>query len=668
MPPATQPTPRSARSGVNQQAVWVLATAQIVVILTWITTAENWDFHLAAILLLAVALFASASYAISVGHHKKHSQPSHFTEVDSSVDGRIRHEDSLLIDTRNLGDSASKAITKPSLTRSGLHDSTPLCTPPAEFLSTQSQEFPVVSDMIARLHPRTLRWLDSSVAEQEFLGWSVRELRGMSYLDIVHPHHRELAREQLLGSISKGESHGLIYRIRTASGEAKAVEINVGVRYAADGSPGHLRCHVTDVTDRLRASRELRRRTKDLLAANEELRRANRELRELKDLYSDLYQNAPTMHYSLDCSATFRECNKTLLETLGYHREDLIGRPYASILPAWLRPAFAAKFANFLHTGEIEVETRWIKANGEPLDVWVKASAIRNDEGKIVRTRSVAQDITARKSLETQLREKHLVLTRANDELSRKNHELDVFSHVVSHDLQEPLRSLHYFSDLLKKEYGPTLGEAGGQHLQYVIDATKRMRAMVRDLLDLSRAGRATGEFGPIDLAALIEQIRVDFAAAIAARHAEFRSIGPFPAAWGDRDRIAQLLANLVSNGLKYHQGNAPARVSISASSEDGGVIISVSDNGMGIDPRYHRQIFQIFRRLHAQDEFEGTGAGLAICQKIAQAHGGSIWVESEVGQGATFFVRLPGKPDLTVPCGIDDVSTKVEMVAITPS
>src|SRR5262249_22848407 len=140
------------------------------------------------------------------------------------------------------------------------------------------------SEMISRLSIKDLRWLDSSPAEQIFLGWPLGRLREMSFLDIVLPEHRDLAREQLLASVVKGEAHGLIYRIQTTMGELRAVEMNVGVRYGPDLSPSHLRCHLTDVTDKLRADRELRRRTKELILANEQLRRVNRDLQELRDL------------------------------------------------------------------------------------------------------------------------------------------------------------------------------------------------------------------------------------------------------------------------------------------------------------------------------------------------------------------------------------------------
>ncbi len=527
---------------------------------------------------------------------------------------------------------------EPAPTRSGLLE--PSWDPLA------SQEISIdCGDMVGRLEPRGLKWIESSPAEQMFLGWPIEKLRAMSFPEIVHPDHRELAREQLLAAIAKGEAHGLVYRIKNARGEAKAVEVNVAVRYGRGGAVDHLRCHVTDVTERLRASRELRRRTREVLAANGQLVLANIDLRDLKDLYSDLYHNAPAMYFSLDESGAFRDCNDTLLATLGYTRSELVGRPYVSILPPWRRPEFATNFAHFLSTGRIDVESRWIAADGRSIDVQVTGTAVFGPDGEILRSRSVAQDVTARKALESQLQEKNARLARAVEDLARKNKELDDFSYSVSHDLQEPIRTMIAFSGLLLEGQGERLDDEGREQLNYVVDASRRMRSLVTDLLALSRAGQAAGPSGPIDLAAVVGHVRADLAATVAAKRAVVTVVEPLPAAWGDGDRIARLLLNLVANALNYHRPGEPPVVEISASSTDsGGVTIAVSDRGIGIDPQYQERIFGLFRRLHARGEYEGTGAGLAICRKIAEAHGGTIAVESAIGEGATFRVHLPGR------------------------
>ena len=506
-----------------------------------------------------------------------------------------------------------------------------------------SAEF-ATGEMICRLEPRSLRWIGASPAAVGFLGWSIEELRIKSFLEIVHPDHRDLAREQLHAALIRGEAHGLIYRIADARGEARAVEINVGVRYAPDMTVTHLRAHLTDVTDRLRAGKELRRRTKELTQANQQLRRINRELQELKDRYSDLYQNAPAMYFTLDECQVIRDCNDTMLRALAYRRRDLVGKPFSTIFPESHRDKGPEVHERFLRDGFVEFESRWVLADGSSMDVFVTASIVRDDDGKVASTRCVAQDVTARRALEAQLREKHERLARANAELSGKNRELDEFTYVVSHDLQEPIRTLIAFSDFLQRDCGDKLDDAGREHLKFIVEASRRMRSLIRDLLTLGRAGRVAGDPEAVELAPLIEQIRRDMCELIRTRGAAVRVVGDLPTLWGDRDRIGQLFANLISNGLKYNRRDRPT-VEIGAIhdvSESPLATLYVRDDGIGIDPKFHGKIFQIFRRLHTREEYEGTGAGLAICQKVAQAHGGRIWVESTPGLGSTFYVTLP--------------------------
>jgi signal transduction histidine kinase len=174
------------------------------------------------------------------------------------------------------------------------------------------------------------------------------------------------------------------------------------------------------------------------------------------------------------------------------------------------------------------------------------------------------------------------------------------------------------------------------------------MRQLIHDLLSLSRAGRVTADLTPVDLDGLLSVVRADLAELIRSRKAELRTDGPLPFVWGDRPRLGQLVSNLVTNGLKYNDKPEPVvEVGVCPGTDGPGswVTLYVRDNGIGIEPRFHERIFQLFRRLHSSDEYEGTGAGLAICEKIVQAHGGRIWVESEPNKGSTFFVTLREAP-----------------------
>ena len=543
----------------------------------------------------------------------------------------------------SAADSGSTGI-KDALTRSALFQSnSDVFTIPTD--GPASAEFST-GDMVNRLEPKLLRWIESSPAEQQFLGWTLRQLREKSFLEMVHPDDLERVREALRSAQVRGEIHGLILRIRPANGRPRAIEMNVGARYASDLTVSHLRCHVTDVTAKVRAERELRLRTRELTQVNDQLRTINRELEELKERYRDLYQNAPAMYFSLDGKGRILECNETLSRTLGYRRESLTGQSYERLMPLETRSLFAERFAAFLAAGSIEVGSQWVKASGEVIDVWVTGTAVRDDDGRLIHSRSVAQDVTARHRLEAELHDKNDSLHRANDELSRRNREMDEFTYVVSHDLLEPLRTLTAFSDFLLRDYGDRLGVEGHEFVGYIVDASRRMRDLIHDLLDLCRAGEVTSEFAAVSLDDLLPVLAADLAELIRTRNADLRLSRPLPEVWGDRARLGQLLSNLIGNGLKYNDKPDPwVEVSATAGDDDGWVVVAVRDNGIGIEPQFHEKIFQLFRRLHTREEYEGTGAGLAICLKIVQAHGGTIRVESVPTVGTTFFVTLPRPP-----------------------
>lgn len=243
--------------------------------------------------------------------------------------------------------------------------------------------------------------------------------------------------------------------------------------------------------------------------------------------------------------------------------------------------------------------------------------------------------ITERKRAEATLAQQTKQLERVNEELERKNTELDQFTYVASHDLQEPLRKVTAFSGMLRQDLGESLPERAEKDLGFVTDAARRMQKLVQDLLALSRSGRVALKCERISLNHCAEHAIETLAMRIKERRAEITR-DDLPQVWGDQTMLTQLYQNLLSNALKFTGANRPL-IRLTAERIDGQLILGVKDNGIGIEPKYAEQIFEPFRRLHGRGQYEGTGIGLAICCRTVERHGGKIWVESEKGKGAHF-------------------------------
>ena len=232
------------------------------------------------------------------------------------------------------------------------------------------------------------------------------------------------------------------------------------------------------------------------------------------------------------------------------------------------------------------------------------------------------------------------VLAQQAKELARSNADLEQFAYVASHDLQEPLRMVASFTQLLAKRYGGKLDADADEFIGYAVDGVRRMQDLISDLLDYSRVGMRGKEFVPTNCEAVLQAALTNLKVALEETNA-LVTHDPLPTVRADGMQLCQLFQNLIGNALKF-RGPAPPRIHVSAQAADYEWRFSVRDNGSGIDPQHAERIFVIFQRLHSAAEYPGTGIGLAISKKIAERHGGRMWVESEPGKGATFFFTLP--------------------------
>ncbi|MBS1850883.1 MAG: response regulator [Acidobacteria bacterium] len=245
------------------------------------------------------------------------------------------------------------------------------------------------------------------------------------------------------------------------------------------------------------------------------------------------------------------------------------------------------------------------------------------------------------KQLRAERRRAQQDLAHKVEELARSNHDLEQFAYVASHDLQEPLRMVANYTQLLAERYRGKLDEQADKYIHYAVDGATRMQTLIQDLLAFSRAGRQGMEVEPVDSAAAVAEAMSNLRAALEENHAEI-VVGPLPTISGNASQLRQVFQNLVGNALKFH-GSAPPRITIHAEDRGEEWLFSVCDNGIGIAPEYTDAIFAVFQRLHTRTEYPGNGIGLSICKKIVERHGGRIWVESRPGEGSTFKFTLRG-------------------------
>jgi PAS domain S-box-containing protein len=295
--------------------------------------------------------------------------------------------------------------------------------------------------------------------------------------------------------------------------------------------------------------------------------------------------------------------------------------------------------------GEVEIRFRHFKT-GEAIWMIYNAFVLRGAQGEPLALATVSRNITERKRAEQQIRQlnadlEHRVSERTA-ELEAANQELEAFSYSVSHDLRAPLRTVDGFSQILLDDYGPELPVEAGEHLKAIRGGARRMNTLIDDLLRFARFSRLPLEKGAVDTEQLVRDTLAELSAAHSGREPEIH-LGELPNCTGDLALLKQVWVNLLSNAFKYSNDRAQAVVEIGALRQGSTTAYFVRDNGTGFDMRYAGKLFGVFQRLHRQDEFEGTGVGLAIVQRIVKRHGGRIWADAAIDRGATFYFTLEG-------------------------
>jgi PAS domain S-box-containing protein len=395
-----------------------------------------------------------------------------------------------------------------------------------------------------------------------------------------------------------------------------------------------------------RLSEDLERRVGERTAA---LQATNQSLRESELRYRALVEHAPEAIVVLDLeTGRFVDANENAERLFGMNRDDLLG-----VGPVQVSPPFQPNGRPSSEAAQSELKKAL--QDGTPRFEWIHRSAAGHDipcEISLVRlpfsgrnlVRGSIVDISARKQAEQEIRnlnaELEIRVQQRTAQLEAANRDLESFTYSVSHDLRAPLRHMEGFSRILLEDYGPQLPDGARQQLDRVRSATLHMGRLVDDLLNLARIGRGSLKITPTDLNELIAETIQSLEAETRGRAVEWR-VGRLSPAQCDPGLMRQVFFNLISNALKFTQPRKDAVIEVGEISDHGLPVIFVRDNGVGFDMKYADKLFQVFQRLHTDEEFEGTGIGLAIVYRILQKHGGAIRAQASPQNGATFFLTL---------------------------
>ena len=356
---------------------------------------------------------------------------------------------------------------------------------------------------------------------------------------------------------------------------------------------------------------------------------------ELQARLAAIVESSDDAIVSKDLKGTILSWNRGAERLFGYTAEEAIGRN-VSILAA---PEVANEIPNILerisHGERVDhYQTKRRTKDGRILSVSLTVSPIRDAKGTIVAASKVARDIT-------ELQRHQIALATANESLARSNTDLQHFAYSASHDLQEPLRMVTIYSELLRERFGGSLGALGDEYIGYIVDGATRMEQLLGALRAFTHASTIALEPPrQVEATEALSHSLENLKAAIEASGASITH-GPLPSVRLHEFQLEQLFQNLIGNAIRYRSQETP-QIHIAAEACGDSWKFSVRDNGIGIDPQYKEQIFGIFQRLHTAAEYPGTGMGLAICQRIVQRIGGRIWVESALGHGSTFFFTVP--------------------------
>ena len=484
-----------------------------------------------------------------------------------------------------------------------------------DFLLKESNEkfqfiFHNTNDLVQILNSELKIEYINENAHLKALGYLKHDLIKFLSGDILHPNEKKDAQKFLKNLTEEGEAvrEG---RLRNKSGN--------WIWFSIKGR------RILELSDELKYVILLREISKR--------KNAEQKLKESEERYSYITENANDLIEIINENFEFEYINeKVHKKLLGYSKKDLIGKKLLNFVHAddFLTTIKALKSG--FKKGEAEAEIRFKHKDGSWYWLVIRGKTFQDINNKS-KALLISRDETKRKKAEKDLKD-------TMKELKRSNADLEHFAYIASHDLQEPLRMVASFTQLLARRYNDQLDTEAHEFINFAVDGAKRMQHLINDLLSYSKVRTHGQPFMELDMDIILQEVLKDLKYSIEESNTMFM-YDPLPKIMGDKLQISQVFQNLISNGIKFNDKEYPL-IKISVESKKKKWIFSIRDNGIGIEPKYYDSIFKIFKRLHSRKEYPGTGIGLSICKKIIKRHGGEVWIESNLGKGSVFYFSIP--------------------------
>ncbi len=475
-------------------------------------------------------------------------------------------------------------------------------------------------DVIYRLNVQTGRFDYISPSAEAVSGFSPVELMAMdpeTALAMIHPEDLPVMQD-LAERLDDSAEIEVEYRQRTKYGDYRWLSNHMSLVKDDTGQVLYRDGNIRDITDSKHAQEELRK--------SESLYRAIGE----------------TIDYGIwvsDSAGRNMYASKSLLNLVGLTQEQCSNFGWFKVLhPDDVERTIAAWTECVRNSGNWSIEHRFRGADGQWYNVLARGVPVRNELGEIICWAGINLDITSLKKAE-------MALLERTQQLEESNKELESFTYSVAHDLKAPIRAIDGFSRIFLKKYGAHVDEDAARILNVIRSSTEKMNVLIDGLLSFSRVLRDKMIFREINMDIVANEVWTDIHAINQKRELEVK-IAKLPAGFGDLILIRQVLFNLISNAVKFTKNRKPGIIELSGYNEHGKVVYCVKDNGAGFDMAYYDKLFNVFHRLHSDEDFEGTGIGLAIVQRIVKRHGGEVWADGAVDKGATFYFSLPAKDD----------------------